>query len=439
MEFNKKNIEIIKSGSRIKDFDYEMNKALKNLEQKLEQNPSCKLIMAIVKGSVSHNLDLETSDIDLCGFYIQDADVILSDFKLGSGNNTRYKATIGGADKKSKTKTKDDVKLYEISKFFDMLNDNNPDILEILHTDKKFIVYEHPIWSYIWLELSKMELITKKCKNGFSSYAMSQINKATGLNKKVNNPIAKEKKTPIDFCYVIPENSDKVKTLRKWLDDNKIDQRFCGLVNVPHSRGLYSLYYDSLAASVFSEKYKAENSEHLYNMCKENECMGKGYKGIIKEEEGKEISQQLRCSSIPKDDEIICRISYNEDGFVKYCKDYREIWGKNGWMEQRNEQRFKDNIEGGQNYDSKNILHVIRLLTISHEIASGKGINIYRTEDRDYLLSIKKHKLTYEEIMSKANVMSSEIEQLFADSNLPENIDTKRLEEILYNVRLMEK
>lgn len=435
MEF--KNLEKIKSSSRITNFDNELNKALTNLEKKLKENPTCIPIMVVVVGSTMYGLDLPTSDIDLKGIYYQNHNDILIDFKLGSGDNTKYKATIGGAKKNSNSKTKDDIKLYEISKFFDMLNNNNPDILELLNVDEKFIIYEHPIWTYIKSELDKMILITKGCKKSFASYANSQIKKATGLNKKVNNPISIIKKTPLDFCYVVQNDSDKVRELQKWMIENEIDQQFCGLVNVPHSRGLYTLYYDQKSANIFSSKYKKDNYQELYNKAKESDKMGLGYKGIIKEVDDIVVSNQLRCSSIPKGEKFLCRISYNEDGFVKYCKDYREYYGKNGWIEQRNESRYNDNIVGGHNYDSKNMVHVMRLLTISHEIASGKGIIIERKDDKDFLLDIKKHKLTYDDIINNAIKLNNDIDLLFEKSNLPDNIDTENLYKILSNVRKM--
>lgn len=439
MKLNYKNIEDIKSTSNISDFDNEMNKAISNLENKLENNPTCIPIMVVVVGSTLYGLDLPTSDIDLKGIYIQDHNEILIDFNLGSGNNTKYKATIGGAEKHNSQKVKDDIKLYEISKFFNMLNNSNPDILELLNVDEKFIIYENPIWTYIKNELNKIPLLTKACKNGFSSYALSQINKATGLNKKINNPISEIRKTPLDFCYVIDNDTNKVFELNKFLENNLIDQKFCGLVKIPHIRGLYSVYYDKKAADIFSEKYKKDNYEDLYFESKHenNTSLGLGYKGIIKEEKGKLISNQLRCSSVLKGENILCKISYNEDGYVAYCKDYREYWGADGWINQRNEERYKDNIESNQNYDSKNMCHCIRLLTMSHEIATGKGLIINRKDDKEFLLGVKKHKLTFEQIMEKVNTLNVDILKLFETSNLPDNIETEKLYTILGNVRKM--
>ena len=40
----------------------------------------------------------------------------------------------------------------------------------------------------------------------------------------------------------------------------------------------------------------------------------------------------------------------------------------------------------------KNMMHSFRLIHMAKEIASGKGMNLYRTEDHDFLMNIRNHK-----------------------------------------------
>lgn len=40
---------------------------------------------------------------------------------------------------------------------------------------------------------------------------------------------------------------------------------------------------------------------------------------------------------------------------------------------------------------------------MAKEIASGKGMNLYRTEDHDFLMNIRNHKYEYDELIKLAD------------------------------------
>ena len=94
--------------------------------------------------------------------------------------------------------SKNDVVYYELRKFIELVSKNNPNIIELLNTPEDCVLYKHPIYDRI-LEFN---WITKQCKNTFAGYAYAQIKKAKGLNKKVLNPMDKERKSVLDFCFV---------------------------------------------------------------------------------------------------------------------------------------------------------------------------------------------------------------------------------------------
>ena len=79
---------------------------------------------------------------------------------------------------------------------------------------------------------------------------------------------------------------------------------------------------------------------------------------------------------------------FNKDGYSVYCKKYKEYWE---WVGKRNEARYNTTMSHGKNYDSKNMMHVFRLLLMAKEIAEEGKINVYRN-DREFLLSIKEGK-----------------------------------------------
>lgn len=87
---------------------------------------------------------------------------------------------------------------------------------------------------------------------------------------KILNPIAKERKSILDFCYIL-QNQGSV-PLKKWLLENGKVQEKCGLVNIDNTKGMFALFY--------------------------NESGDLNYKGIIQNEEANQVS----VSSVPNDE-----------------------------------------------------------------------------------------------------------------------------------------
>ena len=130
-------------------------------------------------------------------------------------------------------------------------------------------------------------------------------------------------------------------------------------------------------------------------------------------------SNQLQTRSIPK--EYVCKghIYFNLDAYSKHCKKYKEY---QDWLSKRNVQRYVD-IEGhGQQIDGKNMLHCIRLISMGKEIAEGKGL-IVRRPDFEYLISIRKGKVDLAQLLEKAQLLKNEMDEAFATSSLPDNVD----------------
>lgn len=426
----------------IKNYNEELESCNEKVTNLFEKHPDCTPIFIAIVGSVSYGLDVENSDIDQKGVYIQDLDSILKEPRLGDPTATHYKSQLGGGKKKGSVEAEQekDLTFYELGRYLDLLSTNNPNILELLNTPEDCIVYKHPIWDVILKELSKVDILSKKCYYTFFNYSQQQIKKATGLNKKINNPISKEKKNPLGFCYFLA--AGRSTSLVEYLTKNNLEQKFCGLVNTPNSRDVYSLYYDNISHNIFSDsgewidKIQIKNSRSAEGL-----PLGYGFKGILKEtEDDKLVSNELRLSPVPKKgdypkDDIVFLgfISFNKDGYTTYCKDYKEYFD---WKENRNEDRYNDNISHNQNYDGKNMSHCLRLLYMAREIAEGNGIIVRREEEqRLELLSIKKGLSTYEDIIRKNTLVADGLKDMYDKSSLPDQADKDGIENILLKIR----
>lgn len=338
------------------------------------------ILLECISGSRAYGLETEHSDTDIKGvFYLPKNHFFGLNYIPQISNESN------------------DIVYYELGRFVELLLKNNPNMLELLATPETCILYKHPILETV--EIS--DFISKLCKNTFAGYAASQIKKAVGLNKKIVNPIQKEKKWVLDFCYIITEG--KSVTLTQWLELKGFEQTNCGLSKLNHSKDLYALYYD--------------NTENC------------NYSGIVKDENSNDVC----LSSISKESELEAYMTFNKDEYSKYCKEYIEYWN---WVSKRNEARFKLNAEHGKQYDSKNMMHTIRLLQLAKQIFESGKINVL-VNNREELLDIKNGVKAYSEIITYSNQLSKEIEQLALKSSLPDQPDEALINQKLINLRTL--
>ncbi len=334
------------------------------------------IILECISGSRAYGLDTPTSDTDIKGvFLLPKKDFYGLDYIAQVNNPTN------------------DIVYYEFGRFMELLSVNNPNILELLNTPKESILYKHPFLEAINSEL----ILSKLCKNTFGKFALSQIKKAKGLKKKIVNPISKERKSVLSFCYVNYEQGSI--PLLKYLEINNWKQGHCGLINVPHMKDIYALFYN-------------ENID---------------YKGVVKSE----LSNEIRLSSIPKEEKQKTVLYFNKDGYSKYCKDYKAYWD---WVANRNEARYENTKSHGKNYDAKNMMHTFRLLEMAIEIGKEKKINVKRP-NRDFLLSVKNGTFEYEDLLLLAKERQDEMEIAFDNSDLPEKPDISLINNLTYTIR----
>lgn len=336
------------------------------------------ILFEVISGSRSFGLETATSDTDIKGvFYLPKAQFYGLEYIPQISNESN------------------DIVYYELGRFVELLLKNNPNILEVLASAPECILYQHPIMQQLTLDL----FLSKQTKQTFAHYAISQIKKAKGLNKKINNPVEVKRKTVLDFCYII--QGQQAYPLADWLTEHHFQQQRCGLVNVPHGRDLYALFYDE-----------------------SDTC---NYHGIIQQED----STELCLSSVLAGTPVVAYLSFNRDGYSSHCREYKAYWQ---WIEKRNEQRYLTNVQSGNDFDAKNMMHTIRLLQVAHEIMT-QGTITNKRPNRDQLLGIKNGALTYEEIMQLADRLLDAIETASTQSSLPDEPNSATAIQILVNMR----
>jgi len=336
------------------------------------------ILFEAIAGSKAFGLDTDSSDTDIKGVFYMPKDLFYGITYMPQISNDT-----------------NDIVYYELGRFIELLIKNNPNILELLASPDDCILYKHPIMDTIRIE----DFLSKLCKETFAGYAITQIKKARGLKKKIVNPLPKERKSLLDFCFIIEdENSIPFK---EWLQKNNYKQERCGLININHTKGVYAIFYD-------------DDGNLKYN-------------GITKHEESNEVS----LSSIPKGEKCIATFYFNMESYSAYCKEYREYWE---WVDKRNHNRFQINENHGKNYDSKNMMHTIRLLQVAEEIIKNGKLEVKR-KNREELLSIKHGEWEYETLLAMADQLVEDINDSSLFSGLQQKPDMDKAISLLVKMR----
>lgn len=393
-----------------------------------------RLLYEYIRGSVAYgtafdNMENVQSDIDTSGVFFAPQNELL-------GFNSNYTERI--ADEKN------DNVWFEIGKWFELLCNSNPNIIESLWIPQRCILFETDIIKEI--KENRDIFLSKKVYETFGGYAKSQIKKARGLNKAIVNPVY-ERLTPLDFIYTFyKQGSTKIEN---WLEYRGLKQRYCGLVNIPNMHEVYGLYYD------FGTHIEVEygNKENFYSAIEKHQvdeiflktlfdyfnislfddirkydipCYG--FRGILNKDE---TSNELRLANIPKEAKPLCHVAYNVYGYTKHCADYKRY---TEWVKNRNPNRYEINKKN--TYDVKNMYHMFRLINMCTEILNGEGVNIDRTDiDRDFLMKIRKGEFEYDEIMNLLEIQNENMLKAYQNTKLPDDINQNEINQMLIDVR----
>lgn len=405
------------------------------------------LLYKYIRGSQAYGTNTPESDQDEGGIFIAPQEWV-------DGLGFDYSEEVSDE--------KHDTVWWELGKFLRLLCTSNPTVLEALFVPEDKVLYEHPIMTEI--KKNRDMFVTKASFKPFGGYATSQIAKAQGQNKKIHWDIQEmTRKSPLDFCYTFRNQGSQ--NIQKWLDERGLEQRNCGLVNIPNMRDTYGVYYDFGQHMVFNnidveyfrnpknyndpfiayvfdeflgEDYSRNDEEYdidMYNLYYDLRTPKGGHCGIVSEDGD---SNQVRFSSVQKDDMPICYMTYNQSGYESHCRKYREYIE---WKENRNKARYENNLEGLEKdkekfYDSKNMMHCFRLLSMCIEVAEGKGILIDRRNiDREFLMDVRNRKYTYDELMGKLLELKAKMDAAIEKSTIRENIDIEFVNNLLLDCR----
>ena len=285
-----------------------------------------------------------------------------------------------------------DKTYYSLLRFCELMAEANPTTMEMLYLPDDCIITTTP--AFETLAEHRDMFITQRAVESHLGYAVSQMKKARGANKRVWHPWPEEAPTPEDYCMFVSD----ARQLPRPLKESGIDLRTCRATRL--------------------SKSVTEDMLHIYDY-------GKSTGGVFRG--GAPVT-----SSIPKEDadKRIGILVFNKQAFESAKRQHREYWD---WRRHRNEARWVQQERGQLDYDAKNMMHLTRLLFSGENIVEN-GCPIVRFEGAklDILLSIRRGEWTFEEIISHAESIQERIEK--GKNCLPRECDLEKVDALVATV-----
>lgn len=357
---------------------------MNSLDQLRSQQPSA-ILFECTAGSRAYGTTTSGSDEDIRGIF--------------AVNAAAYLELSRPPDLLSDEKG--NVVFFSLRRVIELLAQANPNILELLFTPADCVLQSTAAMQM--LVAQRQVFISKQCADTHAGYAMSQIKKAKGQNKWINNPKPTEPPAKEDYCYVIPwqASSDP-----KQPPSRPIPLRTIGwplteyhAARLEHARDMFRLYH-----------------------------YGSGARGVFR-------GDALVCESIPAADEST-RFSglliYNEQGWKQALVDHQNYWA---WRRDRNEGRWRQQEQGELDFDAKNMMHTVRLLLSGRALMeTGQPIVRFSGEQLALLMSIREGKLTFDEVTAIAQATLADCERLKETADLPDVCDPTRASAVLKSI-----
>lgn len=337
-------------------------------------------ILAGLHGSRAYGLATETSDVDIKGVCI--------------GPKSNYLGFCFNFEQ-AEGKEPYDLVIFELRKFFRLAAACNPNIIEILFTDREQLFHVTPLGQKL-LD-NKEKFLSLRARHTFAGYAKSQLARINTHYKWLKNPPTTK-----------PERQDFE------LGPNSV---------IPT---------EQLGAAQTEILKKIESFDFDWSLLEEADRIS--LKGSISK-----FFAEMQLT----DDAVWVRTARTlgfDDNFIEVLKKERQYKAKKdewdqyqNWLKTRNPKRAE--LEAKFGFDAKHASHLVRLLKMCREIVETGQVHVKRTHDREELLAIKNHGIwTYEQIVDWADTQEKEIARLAKTSKLPEKPDMKFLDDLCMEI-----
>lgn len=324
-------------------------------------------LMRCYAGSIAYGTNLPTSDTDIRGIVCVEPVAIRTPFfAMNEISLPEY----------------EDGKLYELTHFFKLFVDMNPNIIELLYVDQDDVMFTTPVYDF--LRSHAPRLLSKKVAFTFSGYAMSQLGRLRGHNRWLTNPQPVEK----------PVQRDYVRDVFKRVDLNTI-AKDC----------VFYPYGDNVYAVVRTDKVSP---------------------GLFNDDGSLRLLDNAECNALDAALDPVCVARFFKADYEVAAVRHRQYWE---WHKNRNPARHETEVQFG--YDTKCAMHLVRLMRMAEEILVDGVVNVKRPDAQE-LLAIRAGDWAYDDLISWAESKDREIKEvLYHKSPLPRGVDLRHAAKVL--------
>jgi predicted nucleotidyltransferase len=367
-------------------------------------NPFDHLILRVVAGSHAYGMATKDSDFDIKGVLIPPKEFIYGIHRIDQleGKDLEFQR-LDYESRQIAEKNGFEYTYYALSKFIKLLQDANPNILEILFSHPDDYIWGGLTQRNTWLGQTLIKnrnlFLSQKIMHTYTGYAFAQMKRIKNHSKWINNSQPKEAPKPVDFMKIAELNLDSINEIINTDKDNwyKITESQANLKKL----GAKPIEGTDQKAYFIYEK-------------------GKG----IVDFQGALLADYSY--NYDPDSSIIGILIFQKDEYRLQHKKWKEYWT---WKKNRNPNRAKLEEESG--YDRKHAMHLARLLNTGYELMSTGELHVRRPDCKE-LLDIRNGKRSYSWILDYAEGMEIKIKELYGSDKclLPMKPDFKKINEL---------
>lgn len=271
-----------------------------------------------------------------------------------------------------------DCIVYDVRKFFRLVLNANPHVLELLWVDPKDHLIVHPTARFLFE--NREAFLSKRVRNSYEGYAIQHILQLEKHHRWLTNPPT----PPTRAEFHLPEHSV--------LTDE-----------------------DLRKVSALTKK-----SRRVWDFA----VMEKMVEPNPEPELSDPLEAFLSAARKAGYSDSYIRLVQREQAF-KARQD--EVMQYQSWLSTRNVKRTA--LEEAYGYDTKSAAHLVRLLRTIKEILTTREV-IVRRPDAEELLAIRNGAWTYDQVIGWAKEQLTQLNQWASASTLPDQPDTKLLEAV---------
>src|SRR5574343_142034 len=285
----------------------------------MDINYNDSLIVKHYAGSHAYGTNLPTSDVDIRGIFVAPAlNIRTPFFPVREVNVT----------------TEEDTKFFELSNFFKLYLDMNPNILETMWVDETSILEKNEVYDFLVQHRDKF--LTSRVAFTFSGYALAQLKKIKNRDRYLNKPQPKDPPKQIDFVKLV-HNFQNTKMLDYDPYAFRQDHRL-----IHYGTDLYGLY-SAKGYTTFDQKYTLNTRcDDLQNFFLKDQTLPEKVWGALTNnpDHGKR--------KLP-----LALIKFNAEEYKRAHTEWHSYWE---WKANRNEARHE--LEKDFGFDTKNGMHL---------------------------------------------------------------------------------